>query len=126
MTEDKRHAEYDCKWRQQRRTSDPPKPKTRLCRPVRAQLQRRECDGRRVEDQGRQGVCGRPALAAWIAATAAELAGVDALVCNVSALAVGDTAESWKRSFVIDMMPTVNPMQAAVPYLEKSSAARSS
>jgi hypothetical protein len=30
MTEDKRHAEYDCKWRQQRRTSDPPKPKTRL------------------------------------------------------------------------------------------------
>jgi 3-oxoacyl-[acyl-carrier protein] reductase len=64
-----------------------------------------------------------PALATWVAASAAELGGLDALVCNVSALAVGDTKESWERSFTIDMMHTVNAVQAAVPHLEKSTAA---
>src|SRR4051812_20681993 len=64
-----------------------------------------------------------PALATWVAASAAELGGLDALVCNVSALAVGDTKESWERSFTVDMMHTVNAVQAAVPHLEKSTAA---
>lgn len=63
-----------------------------------------------------------PALAAWVAAGADALDGLDALVCNVSALAVGDTAESWQKSFSVDMMHTVNAVQAAVPFLEKSSS----
>lgn len=63
-----------------------------------------------------------PALAAWVAAGADALGGLDALVCNVSALAVGDTAESWQKSFSVDMMHTVNAVQAAVPFLEKSSS----
>ena len=58
----------------------------------------------------------------WIAATASELGGIDALVCNVSALAVGDTPESWEKSFRTDMMHTVNAVAAAVPFLEKSSS----
>jgi NAD(P)-dependent dehydrogenase (short-subunit alcohol dehydrogenase family) len=62
------------------------------------------------------------ALAAWVTASAGELGGLDALVCNVSALAVGDTAESWQRSFSVDMMHTVNAVQAAVPHLEKSGS----
>src|SRR5256885_13903083 len=62
------------------------------------------------------------ALKDWIAASAAELGGIDALVCNVSALAVGDTAESWEKSFRTDMMHTVNAVAAAVPFLEKSSS----
>jgi 3-oxoacyl-[acyl-carrier protein] reductase len=61
-----------------------------------------------------------PALKTWIGATAGELGGIDALVCNVSALAVGDTAESWEKSFKTDMMHTVNAVAAAVPFLEKS------
>jgi len=61
-----------------------------------------------------------PALKTWIEATASELGGIDALVCNVSALAVGDTAESWEKSFKTDMMHTVNAVAAAVPFLEKS------
>ena len=65
------------------------------------------------------------ALTAWIAASAGELGGIDALVCNVSALAVGDTAETWEKSFRTDMMHTVNAVAAAVPFLEKSAAARS-
>jgi NAD(P)-dependent dehydrogenase (short-subunit alcohol dehydrogenase family) len=63
-----------------------------------------------------------PALAAWVAAGADALGGLDALVCNVSALAVGDSAESWQKSFSVDMMHTVNAVQAAVPFLEKSSS----
>jgi NAD(P)-dependent dehydrogenase (short-subunit alcohol dehydrogenase family) len=62
------------------------------------------------------------ALAAWIAASAGELGGIDALVCNVSALAVGDTADTWEKSFRTDMMHTVNAVAAAVPHLERSGS----
>ncbi len=62
------------------------------------------------------------ALTGWILSTADELGGIDALVCNVSALAVGDSPETWEKSFRIDMMHTVNAVAAAVPFLEKSTA----
>lgn len=61
-----------------------------------------------------------PALTDWVSASAKELGGIDALVCNVSALAVGDSAETWDKSFRVDMMHTVNAVAAAVPFLEKS------
>jgi NAD(P)-dependent dehydrogenase (short-subunit alcohol dehydrogenase family) len=62
------------------------------------------------------------ALAKWVADSAAELGGIDALVCNVSALAVGDSAETWEKSFRVDMMHSVNAVAAAVPFLEKSAS----
>jgi 3-oxoacyl-[acyl-carrier protein] reductase len=68
-------------------------------------------------------VADAPALAAWIARSASELGGIDALVCNVSALAVGDSAETWEKSFRVDMMHTVNAVAAALPFLEKSGSA---
>jgi NAD(P)-dependent dehydrogenase (short-subunit alcohol dehydrogenase family) len=63
------------------------------------------------------------ALAKWVADSAAELGGIDALVCNVSALAVGDSAETWDKSFRVDMMHSVNAVAASVPFLEKSASA---
>jgi 3-oxoacyl-[acyl-carrier protein] reductase len=63
------------------------------------------------------------ALTAWIARSATQLGGIDALVCNVSALAVGDTPETWEKSFRVDMMHSVNAVAAAVPFLEKSKCA---
>lgn len=63
------------------------------------------------------------ALQSWINDSAKELGGIDALVCNVSALAVGDSPETWELSFRTDMMHTVNAVHAALPYLEKSSNA---
>jgi len=63
------------------------------------------------------------ALAGWVNASARELGGIDALVCNVSGLAVGDNADTWEKSFRVDMMHTVNAVQAAVPHLEKSDCA---
>jgi NAD(P)-dependent dehydrogenase (short-subunit alcohol dehydrogenase family) len=63
------------------------------------------------------------ALKGWVEGAAAQLGGIDALVCNVSALAVGDTEETWEKSFRTDMMHTVNSVGAAEPYLEKSKSA---
>jgi 3-oxoacyl-[acyl-carrier protein] reductase len=63
------------------------------------------------------------ALKAWVEGAAAELGGIDAIVCNVSALAVGDTPETWEKSFRTDMMHTVNSVAAAKPYLEQSKSA---
>ena len=63
------------------------------------------------------------ALKGWIDGAAAEFGGIDAIVCNVSALAVGDTAETWEKSFRVDMMHTVNSVAAAMPFLEKSKSA---
>ena len=62
----------------------------------------------------------RAALTAWVSSSAAALGGIDALVCNVSALAVGDSVETWDASFRVDMMHTVNAVAAAVPFLERS------
>ena len=63
------------------------------------------------------------ALTKWVADSAAELGAIDALVCNVSALAVGDNADTWEKSFRIDMMHSVNAVASAVPFLEKSVSA---
>jgi len=68
-------------------------------------------------------VADAPALKQWIETAAGELGGLDAMVCNVSALAVGDTPETWEKSFRTDMMHTVNSVAAALPYLEKSKSA---
>jgi NAD(P)-dependent dehydrogenase (short-subunit alcohol dehydrogenase family) len=64
-----------------------------------------------------------PVLKAWVEGAAAELGGIDTIVCNVSALAVGDTPETWEKSFRTDMMHTVNSVAAAKSYLEKSKSA---
>ena len=68
-------------------------------------------------------VADAPALKAWVEASAAALGGIDMLVCNVSALAVGDSADTWEKSFRTDMMHTVNAVAVAVPFLEKSGCA---
>jgi 3-oxoacyl-[acyl-carrier protein] reductase len=61
-----------------------------------------------------------PALKAWVAAAAEALGGLDIIVTNVSALAVGKDEASWQRCFEVDMMHTVRAVDAAMPYLEKS------
>ena len=63
------------------------------------------------------------ALKQWVDGAADAFGGIDALVCNVSAIAIGDTAETWEKSFRVDMMHTVNAVAAALPYLQKSTSA---
>ncbi len=63
------------------------------------------------------------ALKAWVSDMASKLGGVDVVVSNVSALAIGQDEESWEKEFSTDMMGTVRLVNAAMPYLEKSAAA---
>lgn len=68
-------------------------------------------------------VADKAALEAWVAASAAALGGVDMVVANVSALAVADDEAAWEAGFHTDLMHTVRLVNAAMPWLEKSSAA---
>jgi 3-oxoacyl-[acyl-carrier protein] reductase len=63
------------------------------------------------------------ALKAWVEASAGALGGIDIVVGNVSALAVADDEAAWKAGFDTDMMHSVRLVNAAMPWLEKSSAA---
>lgn len=63
-----------------------------------------------------------PALKAWVVDMAEKLGGIDVVVANVSALAIGQDDESWEKEFATDMMGTVRLVNAAMPYLEKSDA----
>jgi 3-oxoacyl-[acyl-carrier protein] reductase len=62
------------------------------------------------------------ALTRWVTDSAAELGGLDIVVANVSALAIGDTEELWQQSFQVDMLGTVRLVSAAMPFLEESQA----
>ena len=62
------------------------------------------------------------ALRAFVGEMAQRLGGIDIFIANVSALAMGMDEESWRRSLDIDVMGTVFGVEAAVPFLEKSSA----
>jgi NAD(P)-dependent dehydrogenase (short-subunit alcohol dehydrogenase family) len=63
------------------------------------------------------------ALVAWVTDSAEQLGAIDIVVSNVSALAIPDTAENWTASFEVDLMGAVRLVNAALPFLEASSAA---
>ena len=63
------------------------------------------------------------ALKKWVNDAAAALGGIDAVVSNVSALAIGAGEEPWHQEFNVDMMGTVRLVETAMPYLEKSKQA---
>jgi 3-oxoacyl-[acyl-carrier protein] reductase len=59
----------------------------------------------------------------WVDETATDFGGLDIVVANVSALAIPDEEDNWQASFAVDLMGTVRLVNAALPYLETSSAA---
>jgi 3-oxoacyl-[acyl-carrier protein] reductase len=63
------------------------------------------------------------ALNSWVANVGAEWGGLDIVVANVSALAIGQDLESWRKEFETDLLGTVNLVDAAMPFLEASAAA---
>jgi len=63
------------------------------------------------------------ALKKWVNDAAAALGGIDVVVSNVSALAIGPGEEPWQQEFNVDMMGTVRLVEAAMPHLEKSKNA---
>ncbi len=67
-------------------------------------------------------VANGPALTDWVGQAAQELGGVDVIVSNVSALAIGPGEANWRSSFEVDLMGAVRMVEAAMPYLESSTA----
>lgn len=61
-------------------------------------------------------------VAAWVDDVAGRFGGLDAVVSNVSALAIPDTAENWEASLRVDLMGTVRLMQAAIPHVRRSES----
>ncbi len=68
-------------------------------------------------------VADKAALENFVVDSAKALGGVDIVVANVSALAVQDSEESWRKAFETDLMHTVRVVNAALPYLETSKHA---
>lgn len=60
------------------------------------------------------------ALKTWVGAASDELGGLDVYVANVSAMQIMPGADAWKTSFDVDIMGTVNGIEAAIPKLTDS------
>jgi NAD(P)-dependent dehydrogenase (short-subunit alcohol dehydrogenase family) len=67
-------------------------------------------------------VADKVALATWVEDVAADFGGLDIVVSNVSALAIPDEEENWRKSFEVDMLGTVRLVEVALPHLERSQA----
>ena len=59
------------------------------------------------------------AIAGYVPAAAAALGGIDVLVNNATAGAVGDDEASWDESIAVDLLAVVRASRAALPFLEK-------
>ena len=63
------------------------------------------------------------AVKAWVEQSAAREGGIDCVVSNASALAVGASEASWRRGLDIDVLGTQHLIDAALPHLTKAAAA---
>ena len=60
------------------------------------------------------------ALRNWIAASAADLGGIDILVANAGALANTADLSAWRQGFETDVLGTVATVEHAIPHLKES------
>ena len=61
------------------------------------------------------------ALKNWIITAGEQLGGLDILVSNVGAMAIGADALSWEQNLRTDILGAVNAIEAAMPLLEESA-----
>ena len=64
------------------------------------------------------------ALKTWVAKAADELGGLDVLVSNAGAMAIGGDPASWEQNFRLDVLGAVNAFEAAKPFLLKAGETR--
>ena len=65
-------------------------------------------------------VSDKAAYKGWIDSAAAELGGIDIFACFTSAGGGPASEKSWRAGLELDILPTFNGIQAALPHLEKS------
>ena len=61
------------------------------------------------------------ALKDWISKTGTEMGGLDILVSNVGAMAIGTDAASWEQNLQTDILGAVSAVEAALPMLKVSA-----
>jgi 3-oxoacyl-[acyl-carrier protein] reductase len=62
------------------------------------------------------------ALEKWIAHAAEQLDGIDILISNPSAAALGNTVADWEANFRTDILGAVRAVEAAKPFLDRAGA----
>jgi 3-oxoacyl-[acyl-carrier protein] reductase len=62
-------------------------------------------------------------VAQWVAESADHMGAIDIVIPNVSALAGGGDLETWRKAFEVDILGSVNLVNASMPYLKNSNAA---
>ncbi len=61
------------------------------------------------------------ALKGWVAHAGEQLGGIDILVSNVGAMAIGADRDSWQQNLSTDVLGLVHMVDAGLPYLEKAA-----
>lgn len=61
------------------------------------------------------------ALKGWVAHAGEQLGGIDILVSNVGAMAIGADKDSWQQNLSTDVLGLVHMVEAGLPYLEKAA-----
>ncbi len=61
-------------------------------------------------------------LKAWVESAGREMGGIDILVSNASALAIGNDAGSWRKCFELDVLGAVQAFEAAAPFLQQAAS----
>jgi 3-oxoacyl-[acyl-carrier protein] reductase len=57
----------------------------------------------------------------WINQAADQLGGIDILVSNVGAMAMGSDKNSWRKNLEVDIFGLINMVESGLPYLEKAA-----
>lgn len=57
----------------------------------------------------------------WISEAAGQLGGIDILVSNVGAMAIGADADAWRQNLNVDVLGLVHLVEAGLPHLEKAA-----
>lgn len=60
---------------------------------------------------------------AWIGEAAAQLGGIDVLVCNASGFGDGNSEDAWGKGVAVDVLGVQRACAAALPHLENAAAA---
>lgn len=60
-------------------------------------------------------------LRSWVSEAAEQLGGIDILVSNVGAMAIGADRDSWQQNLNVDVLGLVHLVEAGLPHLGKSA-----
>ncbi|MGE0828643.1 MAG: SDR family NAD(P)-dependent oxidoreductase [Hyphomonadaceae bacterium] len=61
------------------------------------------------------------AVKSWVENAAAQLGGIDVLICNASSIAIGNSETSWRTAFTSDVLSVQQTVAACKPHLEDAA-----